>query len=146
MKGQRPRPTFEDYFRALAYLGFFLWAVAFLVFPPVAYQGVIDVSSRLLWLGACGVGAATACVGAATRLDLKVELPGLIFMGVGPLIYFSAQIYYLIHPPVGTDPNARVALSVYAILPLLLCLPRIYALYSEARRQKRIHGGTKRKA
>lgn len=135
----RPRATFEDGLRAFAYLGFVAWAVLFLVFPPVAYVDTLDIATRVFWMAACGLGAFWAFLGAAFRWDLKGELPGLIIMAIGPLFYFAAQVYYIINPLPNTDPNSRIALSVYALLPLLLSLPRMYALYAESRRMKKLH-------
>ena len=125
----------EDYLRALAYLGFVAWGVAFLIWPPVAYVDTVDLTTRLVWVGACILGATAAFLGAVLRIDLKLELPGLAFMLIGPLFYGAAQIWYILNPPItSTDPNARNALMVYAFLPLLLTLPRMYALYSEAQK------------
>lgn len=138
---ERPRPTFEDGLRATAYLAFAVWAVLFLVFPPMAYTDTLDTATRIFWMSACGVGAIWALLGSLFSWDLKGELPGLIIMSIGPLFYFAAQIYYLVHPMPGTDPHARIAISVYALLPLLLILPRMYALYSESRRMKRVNTG-----
>lgn len=132
---QRLRPTVEDYLRALAYLGFISWGVLFLIWPPVAYADTVDLTTRLAWVGTCILGASAAFLGAVLRIDLKLELPGLSFMLIGPLFYGAAQAWYIMNPPVtSTDPTARNALLVYAFLPLLLTLPRMYALYSEAQK------------
>lgn len=138
-KKRRPRPTFEDILRALAYLGFAVWAALFLVFPPVAYLDALDVATRAFWMVVTGVGALMATVGVLLRWDLKGEFPGLIFMLIGPIFYFVAQIYYVIDPLPGADPHARISFSIYAILPVLLILPRLYALYMESRRLKKIN-------
>lgn len=133
-----PRPQAADYLRAVAYFSMMVWTVLFAVFPPVAYLNSTDVVTRLLWIGGCFAGALFAFIGAVTRRDLKVEFSGLVFMGIGPLFYSAAQVYYIINPLPGTDAHARIALSVYVLIPLLLTLPRIFELYSEAQRAKHL--------
>lgn len=128
----------EDVLRAVAYFVVLLWAVVFLVYPPEAYVSTLDVATRIFWMSVCGLGAAVAVLGAIFRLDLKVELPGLIFMGIGPLFYFAAQMFYNLNPLPDTLPTARYALTFYALLPLMLTLPRMYGLYAESRRVKLI--------
>ena len=135
----RLRPTIEDLLRAVAYSALASWTVLFLVFPPLAYASEIDFATRLTWMGITFLGAMTAAIGAIFRFDLKVELPGLVFALIGPFFYFAAQAYLVGHPLPHTDPNARVHLIAYALLPILLSLPRIYALYTESRRLRRIN-------
>lgn len=135
----RPRPTVEDMLRALAYAAIFVWAALLLIFPPIAYVNSLDFATRVFWLSACGTGALWAALGAVFRHDLKGELPGIIIMAIGPIFYFAAQLYYLMNSPsTDTDPSQRIAFAVYAIVPLLLTLPRMYSLYTESRRLKRI--------
>lgn len=141
----RPRATFEDFLRAIAYLGFLAWAVVFLIFPPVSYEDALDFWTRLVWLGITAFGAALAAVGAARRIDLKMELPGLIFMLIGPLLYVAAQVYYLSHPSADPYSSARQVLATYTLLPILLLLPRIWGLYTEARRLKKAHAANRMK-
>lgn len=134
----RLRPTVEDLLRTLGYLTLTLWTVTFLIFPPLAYLDQLDFFTRLAWLGITGLGAFVAALGSVFRFDLKVELPGLVFALIGPVFYFAAQLYFNVHPStltliVGTKP-----LVVYSVLPAILLLPRIWALYIESRRQKRI--------
>jgi len=142
-KKGRSRPTFEDLLRALGYLTIVLWAVVFLVYPPVAYLNDIDFYSRLVWQGATIAGGLLAFGGSVLRIDLKLELPGIIFALIGPLFYFAAQIYYIVRPLPDASPTARYAFAVYALLPLFLLLPRMYALYAESIRAKRIRKNAK---
>ena len=128
----------EDVLRAITYFVVLLWAVVFLVYPPEAYVSTLDVATRIFWMSVCAAGALVAVFGSILRLDLKVELPGLIFMGIGPLFYFAAQVYYSLHPLPDTSPTSRYALTFYALLPLLMTVPRMYALYAESRRVKLI--------
>lgn len=144
---RRLRPTAEDYLRALAYAGFVAWSVIFLIYPPVAYINELQFVTRLFWVGTCALGAFTAMLGSLLRIDLKLELPGLCFMLIGPLFYGAAQIWLIIWPPITTtDPNARNALAVYAFLPLLLTLPRMYALYNESRKSSALRKEMKKSA
>ncbi len=115
-----------------------LWAILFFIFPADTYTDALDLFSRIMWMGACGVGATAAAVGAFLRVDLKLELPGLAVMFIGPLFYFTAQmwfIYFLDAPP-HDDVVGRIPLAVYAILPVFLCLPRVYSLGKEIRRTR----------
>jgi hypothetical protein len=135
----RPKPTGEDYLRALAYFGVIVWTVLFLIFPPVAYIDSLDTITRIVWVGACSLGAVAALLGSLLRIDLKLELPGLCFMLIGPLFYSFAQVYYTLFPPATqADPTARIALTAYAILPLLMSLPRVYSLYNESQKASAI--------
>ena len=132
---KRLRPTGEDLLRALGYLAIMVWTVLFLIFPPSAYVDTVDLTTRLLWVGACFIGAAAAFTGALLRIDLKLELPGIGVMLVGPIFYSAAQIWYTIWPPATTtDPTALIALIVYAIIPAILVLPRMYSLYNESQK------------
>ncbi len=128
----------------LAYAGFVVWGTLFLIFPPIAYTSTLDVATRVLWMTPTIIGASIALISALLRLDLKGELFGLLFTGIGPLFYFVAQVYYVNNPLPGADPTARIALTAYATLPVLLILPRIYALWSEGRRLKRINNTSRR--
>ena len=132
---KRLRPTGEDYLRAVGYAAIVAWSILFLIFPPSTYIGTVDVATRILWVGVCGLGASAAALGSLLRIDLKLELPGIGIMLIGPLFYSAAQIWYTIWPPAGTvDPTARIALIVYAIIPALLVLPRMYSLYNESQK------------
>lgn len=145
IKASRPNPTLEDILRAAAYAAIMTWAVLFTIFPPSAYVDTTDVLTRGAWMLITFSGATLAFLGAIFRIDLKLELPGLVVTIIGPAFYFAAQIWYIYHPPVGSDPYARIALAAYALLPLLLILPRVAALYGESRRLKRINSSPLKK-
>lgn len=132
------RPTFEDILRAIGYLTLVVWGVMFLCFPPDAYINTVDIASRLSWMGIGILGSSLAVVGSLTRIDIKLEFPGILLALIAPLFYSAAQVYFSIYPLVGTNPTSRFALAVYAIVPFFLMLPRAYALYAESRRLKRI--------
>lgn len=138
MQQGKPRPTGEDYLRALGYAAIMVWAVAFMIFPPTAFVNGLDFATRAFWMAATFTGSTLALLGAILRIDIKLELPGLAFTLVGPLLYFASQLFYLTHPPAGETFNTRAALVIYAILPGILLLPRTYALYAEGRRLKKV--------
>lgn len=133
------KPAAEDYLRALGYFTILVWAVLFMVFPPASAADSLEYSTRLGWLLASGAGAFVALLGALFRIDLKLELPGLLFSLIGPLMYFCTQAYYVAFPPEGDITNNRIALIAYAFLPFVLLLPRTYILLADSRRLKRIN-------
>lgn len=134
------RPTVEDLARALGYLGIMAWAVLFAVFPPNAFVTALEVVPRILWMSVTFIGALAAFLGALLRIDIKMELPGLMVTHVGPLFYFASQLFYVMFPmSSASDPAQRYALVVYALLPGLLLLPRTVSLFREARRLKKIN-------
>jgi hypothetical protein len=122
------RPTLVDIVRAVGYLVIIAWAVLFLFYPPEAFVSSIDIAIRVFWMGVTIVGAAIAALGAFTRIDLKLEFPGLLFALIGPLFYFASQAFYVAFPD-GADQTGRVALIAYAILPGILLLPRAMELH-----------------
>jgi hypothetical protein len=138
------RPTGEDILRAVAYLSLTAWGILFLMFPPVAYLDTTDLYTRIAWMGVGIVGSLMAASGALTRIDIKLELPGVLLTLIAPLFYSAAQVYFLLTPTPGVDPTSRIALSVYAITPFLLMLPRAFGLYSESQRLKRINRASSR--
>lgn len=115
-----------------------VWAVLFMIFPPFSFLSDLTLVTRSFWLIVTFIGATLAFLGAVTRIDIKLELPGLLITLIGPLFYFLGQLYYAIWPFPGDPPNSRIAILAYALLPGLLLLPRTFALYWEARRLKRI--------
>jgi hypothetical protein len=133
------RPTGEDLLRALGYAVIMVWAALFYFFPPTAFVSSLDVLTRTLWMGITFLGAFVAFVGSITRIDLKLEFPGLLFAQIGPLLYFLSQIYYVMNPGPGDLPNSRVALIAYAILPGVLLLPRTCSLMVAAFRLRKIN-------
>lgn len=139
-----PRPTHEDYLRAFGYFAFMAWAVVFYIFPPVAFTTGLDPVTRTLWMAFTFVGAATAFWGSVKRIDIKAELPGIMTLLLGPVFYFVSQLYYSVQPPsiLIPDPSQRYALVIYGIIPGILLLPRLYALFVEARRLKRINASS----
>jgi hypothetical protein len=137
-----PRPTFEDLLRGVAYLSLTLWGVLFLIYPPVAYVDSLDILTRLSWMGVGILGSTMAALGAFTRIDIKLELPGLLLTLIAPVFYWAAQVYFILHPTEGAPATSRVALAAYAIIPFFLMLPRVYALYAESQRLKRINSAS----
>jgi hypothetical protein len=123
------RPTLVDLVRATGYMIIIAWAILFLFYPPEAFVSSIDIVIRVFWMGVTIVGAGLAALGALTRIDLKLEFPGLLFALIGPLFYFASQAFYVTFPDPGVDQTGRVALIAYAILPGVLLLPRALELY-----------------
>lgn len=135
------RPTIEDVARAAGYAVMMCWSVFFVVFPPAAFAESLDLLPRITWMSVTFVGAFACFLGAILRIDIKLELPGLLVAYVGPVFYFASQLFYAVgaDPTVVADPSQRYALVVYAILPAVLLLPRTISLFREARRLKRIN-------
>jgi TRAP-type C4-dicarboxylate transport system permease small subunit len=138
-QARSPRPKFEDYLRALGYFNIMLWAALFWFFPPVAFSSEIEGLSRFIWLGATFAGGAMAFAGALKRIDLKLELPGILVALLGPVFYTLSQVYLFLNPLPNSDPNARVALIAYAALGVTLLLPRLHSILSAKRRIKELN-------
>jgi hypothetical protein len=136
------QPTGEDLLRGLGYLVIMAWAVLFFFYPPTAFVSSLDILTRALWLGLTFLGGFAALMGSLTRYDIKMELPGLAFVHVGPLLYFLSQIYYVSFPEPGVNEIGRVALIAYAILPGILLLPRTCSLFVAAMRLKKVNQNT----
>jgi hypothetical protein len=136
------RATFEDVLRGISYLMFVVWPIALLVFPPKNLFSAIgdDLFPRAVWLGMTILAALVAAFGAFRRYDLKVELPGILGMQLGPVLYSFSNWWYVAFPDeLNPDPTNRIALAIFALLPSFLLLPRTYALTRESRRQKTLN-------
>lgn len=133
---KKPRPLAEDILRSVGYFNLMAWAVLFTMFPPSAFLSEIAYVSRTIWLTVAFVGAGMAFAGALTRIDIKLEYPGLLLCMVGPFFYFVSQFYLSAVPPEGVDPTQRYALVAYALLPATLLLPRTVSLLVEKNRLK----------
>lgn len=134
-----PKPTPEDYLRSLGYLTIMVWAFLYLFFPTSTSVTSLEGPLRAFWMLITFCGASISLVGSLTRIDLKMELPGLLLTLIGPMFYFISQIYISSIPVDASRANDRTALIVYALLPGILLLPRTIALYIEARRLKRVN-------
>jgi hypothetical protein len=136
----RDRPGVEDYLRAIAYLALSAWSVLFYIFPPQAFVSELDGRTRMIWLGFSLVGSLMAFAGAVSHIDLKLELPGILLSFVGPIFYGFSQFYLVMYPTAESGPpTARIALVVFASVPVFLQLPRVVSLFIESRRLKRIN-------
>lgn len=133
------RPTLEDILRSLGYLTIMVWAVLFMFFPSPVFMFALDATVRQAWMAATIFGALVALTGSLTRIDLKMEFPGLLICMGGPVFYSVSQFYFIIFPASTDIPIDRNALAVYALLPAILLLPRTVGLFIEARRMKRIN-------
>ncbi len=148
---RQPR-TWGEFFQACAYGAVGSWAVVFWLYPPTAFVAALDASTRVFWCLAVLTGALTGVIGLITRLDLKVELPGVLFMLLGPLAYATSQVYYVVYPPV-VPANAaiprtqdRYALIIYASIPIFFLLVRLVQLLNQARTAKRARQASSRAA
>ena len=135
-KAYKPRPTVEDYLRALGYLNLMVWAVLFYAFTPASIGNELDDISRLLWLSVSFAGAAMAFLGAILRIDIKLEYPGILFALIGPVFYAISRIYLTVFPDSTPMPGEGIALISYAMLPITLLLPRLVSLLNEKNRLK----------
>jgi hypothetical protein len=134
------KATTEDYLRALGYAAFGAWSVIYLIFPPPPLTSVLEHTTRYVWMAFTIAGALGALFGALLRIDIKMELPSILLIMLGPIFYGITQLYFVFHPallaPLG--PQGRYAISIFAFLPAILLLPRLYTLWAESRRLKRI--------
>lgn len=134
------KPDGEDFLRAFAYISFAAWSVLYWFFTPTAFSAYVDPGSKTFWLTLVVLSSIAAAIGAVTKRDLKVELPAIVVMCVGPVFYSISQLFFVASPGTVPDPANRIALLVYALIPAFLLAPRIYGLFKEYRRQGRIRG------
>jgi hypothetical protein len=136
------RPHFPDVLRAIGYGHIALWAVLYLFHPSAAVAASTADYSRIIWVGIAGLGAFVAFLGALSGLDVKVELPGILFAAVGPLFYSVINLYFFLFPQLlapTEDPYTRLALSAFYVSLTLLLLPRAVDLYSEGLRTRNLN-------
>lgn len=127
------RLRFDDFLRSLGYIGIGLWALLYSLNPSEIVQNQVQTWVQFLWLGVCFVGAFLATLGCVLKIDIKLELPGILFMLMGPLLYFGTNVYRVFEiTTTDQEPvQGLIPLVVYALLPVLLLLPRIFSLYSD---------------
>lgn len=129
----------EDFLRSLGYLGLALWTVLYALHPSEIVNVEVQPWVQWLWLGISFLGAILAAIGCMTKIDIKLEFPGILFMIVGPLLYFIVNTYrvFTIAAAEQEHPAGLIALVVYALVPVLLLLPRIFRLYTDALTSRR---------
>lgn len=129
----------EDFLRSVGYLGLALWTALYALHPSEIVDVEVQPWVQWLWLGISFFGAILAAVGCMTKIDIKLEFPGLLFMMVGPLLYFIVNTYrvFTIAAQEQEQPSGLIALVVYALVPVLLLLPRIFRLYTETLTSRR---------
>lgn len=127
--------------RAISYLGFSVWATIFWFYPPVVFVSAVDDFTRYGWLIAVSFFGIMATVGVLTRIDIKIELPALCGLLLGPILYTATQFWLIAHPQFlaaqGGTPEQRYALTAFAILPALQLMPRIVMLVQRTQEMKR---------
>lgn len=132
----------EDFLRSVGYLGLALWTVLYAIHPSEIVDVEVQPWVQWLWLGISFTGAILAAVGCMTKIDIKLELPGILFLIVGPLLYFAVNTYrvFTIAANEQEHPSGLIALVVYALVPVLLLLPRIFRLYTDALSSRKSDG------
>ena len=123
----------------LGYFALGAWAILFAVFPATVFSRTLDLAVLYAWMSFTLLGALISALGSLTRIDLKMEFPGLLVVVSGPIFYSICQIYFTVFPSAAGDNINRTALIVYAAIPAILLLPRIYSLRSESKRLRRIN-------
>lgn len=140
---RRNRPHLGDLLRALAYGHIAIWSALYLFHPSLQVAQTTADYTRLIWVGMSGLGALVAMIGSLSGLDVKMELPGILFAAIGPAFYSLINIYFFIIPPdvpgPPTDPYTRLALSALFVSISILILPRALELYSEALRTRNLN-------
>lgn len=138
---QRVPRSWGEFWQAMAYGAIGSWAVVFWFYPPTAFVNALDAHTRIFWLLFVLLGAITAIIGLLTRMDLKVELPGIIFTMFGPLAYSMSQAYYVLFPvPIPGSTvrlSDRYALIIYAMIPIYFLMVRLWQLTRQAKLAKR---------
>lgn len=122
----------EDWARLASYIIALIWGISFLTVPPSSYHDLLSSTILIGWMSCTVIGAVMAIIGVVTGIDIKLELPGIYLILVGPLLYYMAQIYFAIG-----HFQDRFALSMFVLWHLSLMLPRIVGLEAAARRGKR---------
>lgn len=137
--GEDRRPHIGDFLRAAAYTAIGNWALLYILFPPVSFVALATYT-RLIWLGITALGALIATIGCLTRLDVKVELPGVLFMLVGPLFYTVVNLWFIFLPsPLSGPVLSRCGFACMTISIFFVLLPRAVDLYSDALRTRALN-------
>lgn len=80
------------------------WGVAIALYPPLTFDGVVDIALVFRMGVSTAIGSIVACVGLLMTRSLYaqrqhkglwIELVGTILLGGGALQYFSIQLGYL---------------------------------------------------
>lgn len=122
----------EDWARAASYFVGVVWALTFFAIPPSAFTDGTELILRAVWLGITILGGGAAVAGALLGIDLKLELPGLAMMAIGPLLYMLSQVFLA-----ASGLPGREALIVFALWNLSLLAPRAVGLNAAAIKAKR---------
>lgn len=133
------RSPIEDRARALSYGVGVLWSIAFLAFTPSFYTELIDRWLLTGWGVVALVGCLMCLIGAITRIDFKLELPGIYLIQVSSLLYFTAQFGFFA-PGSMFDPVDRIAAALYIVWHSSLFWPRWWRLAAD---RKRVHAVAK---
>jgi hypothetical protein len=122
-----------DWARAAGYVCGIVWAATFLAFTPPAYTEGLEIIIIVGWMAITVAGSLLALAGVILGIDIKLELPGIVVMAIGPTLYFLTQGFLAVNGEPG-----REALTVFAFWHLILLSPRAVELISDARKAKLI--------
>lgn len=131
---------------ALAGLG--VWGVLIGIFTPLSYGVLFQQPIIGIWSTVTVIGVIIAIVGvflavshSAVRrtLSVTIELVGLCFASVGPVLFLFAQILLFATPT--ADGSTRYALAFFAYFALAMLIYRIVVVLPRFRREA--HDGTK---
>lgn len=140
---RKPQFTPVHLLRALGYAAVGVWAVLFMLKPSSLYLDLLGAPTLYFWLSVVVLGATGATLGVVTRIDLKLEFPGLLVTQLAPIFFLVCQIYFLAHPELDTTLLQRQSSVVYAAIPGILLLPRTYELFVEVDRYRLKERGLK---
>lgn len=127
------KPTIEDKAHGISYALGAAWAVVFFLRTPAAFDVGLDRFILGGWMAVTLVGAVMAIAGVILRIDLKLELPGVIIMAIGPALYALQQGFLVFSGEPGRD-----ALTIFALWLVASLAPRAFGLGIAARKEKRI--------
>lgn len=117
-----------------------IWALVYLIAPPVATVNVFSTILVLLWTGTTMAGGVMCIFGLIRRDNLIVERFGISLLSIGPLAYALTQLGLLIFATVTGvgDPFSRVHLIFFALWPYLFLNKRRRQLKARVRLVKKI--------
>lgn len=147
---KKPRLKFQAqhwaWLNALVGLG--AWGILIGIFTPLTYGVLFQQPIVAIWSILTVIGVAIAIVAvfwsvarsAVLRtLSVSVELIGLCFAAVGPVLYFLAQVLLFTVPT--SDGSARYPLAFFTYFALSLIIYRIVVLFPRFRKEG--HDGSK---
>lgn len=118
LRSWRTLPREHKHYLAI-YAAGSLWALAYLIFSPIATYALINGGLIVLWCTLTIAGGLLASTGLLFRDNLLLERLGVTFLLVGPLAFLFTQLgltlYGFFVPGVTDDPTARLHLIFLAL-------------------------------